>query len=105
MTLRLMHVSRNGARGQDVYHCLQLPTAVYYTLIMLNSVFRAYKLVRLPLIAIAVVAVGNLIGSAGSGWGCAGCPTTGIRDRVEYLLGPPCSGWPATCTPSSGTAS
>ena len=73
MTLRLMHVSPEMepvVRTFIIAYSCQLP--FYYTLIMLNSVFRAYKLVRLPLIAIAVLAVGNLIGSAGFGLGLYG---------------------------------
>lgn len=87
MTLRLMHVSPEMepvVRTFIIAYSCQLP--FYYTLIMLNSVFRAYKLVRLPLIAIAVVAVGNLIGSAGFGLGLCGLPDYGYPgDRVEYL--------------------
>ena len=63
LTLRLMHVSPEMepvVRTFIIAYSCQLP--FYYTLIMLNSVFRAYKLVRLPLIAIAVVAhMGNLV--------------------------------------------
>ena len=66
------------------YSC-QLP--FYYTLIMLNSVFRAYKLVRLPLIAIAVVAVGNLIGSAGFGLGLCGLPNYGYQGIAWSTFG------------------
>lgn len=48
MTLRLMHVSPEMepvVRTFIIAYSCQLP--FYYTLIMLNSVFRAYKLVRL----------------------------------------------------------
>ena len=54
---------------------------------MLNSVFRAYKLVRLPLIAIAVVAVGNLIGSAGFGLGLCGLPDYGYQGIAWSTFG------------------
>ncbi|MFR8053860.1 MAG: MATE family efflux transporter [Bilophila wadsworthia] len=80
MTLRLMHVSPEMEpvfRTFIIAYSCQLP--FYYTLIMLNSVFRAYKLVRLPLIAIAVVAVGNLIGSAGFGLGLCGLADYGYQ--------------------------
>lgn len=97
MTLRLMHVSPEMepvVRTFIIAYSCQLP--FYYTLIMLNSVFRAYKLVRLPLIAIAVVAVGNLIGSAGFGLGLCGLPDYGYQGIawstfVSALLGLACN--------------
>lgn len=75
MTLRLMHVSPEMepvVRMFIIACSCQLP--LYYTPVMPNSVFRAYKLVRLPLIAIAVVVVDNLIGSVGSGLGLCELP-------------------------------
>ena len=106
MTLRLMHVSPEMepvVRTFIIAYSCQLP--FYYTLIMLNSVFRAYKLVRLPLIAIAVVAVGNLIGSAGFGLGLCELPDYGYQGIAWSTFGSALLGLPATCTPSSGTAS
>lgn len=88
MTLRLMHVSPEMepvVRTFIIAYSCQLP--FYYTLIMLNSVFRAYKLVRLPLIAIAVVAVGNLIGSAGFGLGLCGLPDYGYQGIAWSTFG------------------
>ena len=88
MTLRLMHVSTEMepvVRTFIIAYSCQLP--FYYTLIMLNSVFRAYKLVRLPLIAIAVVAVGNLIGSAGFGLGLCGLPDYGYQGIAWSTFG------------------
>ena len=88
MTLRLMHVSPEMepvVRTFIIAYSCQLP--FYYTLIMLNSVFRAYKLVRLPLIAIAVVAVGNLIGSAGFWLGLCGLPDYGYQGIAWSTFG------------------
>lgn len=88
LTLRLMHVSPEMepvVRTFIIAYSCQLP--FYYTLIMLNSVFRAYKLVRLPLIAIAVVAVGNLIGSAGFGLGLCGLPDYGYQGIAWSTFG------------------
>ena len=57
LTLRFMHVPpplEPVVRTFIIAYSCQLP--FYYTLIMFNSVFRAYKLVSLPLIAVAAVA-------------------------------------------------
>ncbi len=56
-------------------YCLNLP--LYYTLLLLNSVFRAYTLVRLPLVSFSLVFVCNLIGSLGLGLGSFGFPNWG----------------------------
>lgn len=88
LTLRFMHVSvalESVARTFIIAYSCQLP--FYYTLIMLNSVFRAYKLVRLPFIAIAVVAVSNLIGSAGFGLGLGGLPDYGYQGIAWSTFG------------------
>ncbi len=50
----------------------------YYCMIMLNSVFRAHKLVWLPLGTLALVALLNLAGSAGLGLGLWGLPRYGF---------------------------
>ena len=56
-------------------YCLNLP--FYYTLILINSIFRAHKLVRLPLLSFSVVLGVNLIGSLGLGLGWFGLPHLG----------------------------
>ena len=56
-------------------YAAQLP--FYYSMIMLNSVFRAYKLVWLPLATLALVALVNFVGSVGFGLGKWGCPQIG----------------------------
>ena len=56
-------------------YCLNLP--FYYTLIMLNSIFRAYKLVRLPFATFLFVFLANLFGSTGFGLGWWGMPSFG----------------------------
>ena len=60
-------------------YCLNLP--FFYALILLNSVFRAYKLVRLPFFALLLVFMVNLAGSLGFGlgyWGLPNCGYAGI---------------------------
>lgn len=88
LTLRFMHVPpplEPVVRTFIIAYSCQLP--FYYTLIMLNSVFRAYKLVRLPLIAVAAVAVGNLVGSAGFGLGLWGLPDFGYAGVAWSTFG------------------
>ncbi len=88
LTLRLMHVSSELEPVIETFiiaYSCQLP--FYYTLIMLNSVFRAYKLVRLPFIAIAVVAASNLVGSAGFGLGLWGLPDCGYQGIAWSTFG------------------
>ena len=58
-----------------VVYCLNLP--FFYALILLNSVFRAYKLVRLPFFALLLVFSANLVGSLGFGLGYGGLPNYG----------------------------
>ncbi len=57
--------------------CLGLP--FYYILIMVNSIFRAYKKVWLPLCTLAIMAIGNLIGNLGFGLGYFGLPEFGAK--------------------------
>lgn len=88
LTLRFMHVSselESVVRTFIIAYSCQLP--FYYTLIMLNSVFRAYKLVRLPFISIAVVAASNLVGSAGFGLGLWGLPDYGYQGIAWSTFG------------------
>ena len=56
-------------------YCFQLP--FYYALIMLNSVFRAYRMVVMPFITMLGVALLNLAGSALFGLGLFGLPDLG----------------------------
>lgn len=66
-------------------YCCQLP--LYYALIMLNSIFRAYKLMRLPLIALALTAGGNCAGSLGFGLGMWGLPDCGYAGVAWSTFG------------------
>lgn len=76
--LRIMNIREEM---RPVTHCfitvysLHLP--FYYALIMINSVFRAYKLVALPFFAMLAVALINLAGSALFGLGLLGFPNFG----------------------------
>ena len=75
-------------------YCLNLP--FYYFLILLNSIFRAYKLVRLPFITFLIVFGANLAGSAGFGLGLWGLPNFGYAGIVwatfvSTILGLVCS--------------
>ncbi len=56
-------------------YCLNLP--FYYCLIMLNSIFRAYKLVLMPLLSFGIVLAVNFFGSTGLGLGWWGLPQIG----------------------------
>ena len=56
-------------------YAAQLP--FYYSMIMLNSVFRAHKLVWLPFATLVLVALINFVGSAGFGLGRWGLPAWG----------------------------
>lgn len=56
-------------------YALQVP--FFYCMIMLNSIFRAHKLVWLPLCTLFAVCILNYIGSAGFGLGLFGMPKTG----------------------------
>ncbi len=57
--------------------CLGLP--FYYILIMVNSIFRAYKKVWLPLCTLAIMAIANIIGDLGFGLGYFGLPNYGAE--------------------------
>ena len=56
-------------------YCCQLP--FYYMLIMMNSIFRAYRKVFLPLLTLLVMMLANLIGDLGFGLGYFGFPAFG----------------------------
>lgn len=58
-----------------VVYALQIP--FYYSMIMLNSVFRAHKLVWLPFATLVLVTVVNFTGSVGLGLGRWGLPDCG----------------------------
>ncbi len=66
-------------------YCLNLP--FYYSLILLNSIFRAYKLVRLPFITFLCVLATNFIGSTGFGLGWWGLPRLGYEGIVWATFG------------------
>lgn len=77
-------------------YCLNLP--FYYSLILLNSIFRAYKLVRLPFITFLLVFAVNLAGSAGFGLGLWRLPNFGYAGVVwstfaSSIVGLVCSFW------------
>ena len=56
-------------------YCCQLP--FYYVLIMVNSIFRAYKKVMLPLFTLLLMAAANLLGDVGFGLGFFSLPDYG----------------------------
>ncbi|WP_295638640.1 MATE family efflux transporter [uncultured Mailhella sp.] len=56
-------------------YCCQLP--FYYVLIMVNSIFRAYKKVLFPLLTLIIMAVANLVGDLGFGLGRFSFPAFG----------------------------
>lgn len=56
-------------------YCCNLP--FFYALILINSVFRAYKMPRLPFFAFLLVFCANLAGSLGFGLGWWGVPSCG----------------------------
>ena len=56
-------------------YCCQLP--FYYVLIMMNSIFRAYKNVLLPLLTLLIMAAANVFGDLGFGLGWLGLPSFG----------------------------
>ncbi len=66
-------------------YCCQLP--LYYTLIMFNSIFRAYKLMRLPLFALGLTAGSNCLGSLGFGLGLWGLPDYGYTGIAWATFG------------------
>lgn len=68
-----------------VVYCFNLP--FYYSLILLNSIFRAYKLVMLPFITFMLVFSANFIGSAGFGLGWWGFPSFGYEGVVWSTFG------------------
>ena len=55
--------------------CCQLP--FYYVLIMVNSIFRAYRKVLLPLLTLILMAAANMAGDLGFGLGFFGLPRFG----------------------------
>ncbi len=56
-------------------YCCQLP--FYYVLIMVNSIFRAYKKVLFPLLTLLVMTIANLFGDLGFGLGRFSLPAFG----------------------------
>lgn len=79
-----------------VAYCLQLP--LYYCMIMLNSVFRSYRLVWLPFATLALVCVVNFVGSVGLGLGKWGFPDLGYpavawTTFFSTVLGFACNVW------------
>ncbi len=56
-------------------YCCQLP--FYYMLIMVNSIFRAYKKVVLPLFTLLLMTVANILGDLGFGLGYFALPACG----------------------------
>lgn len=58
-----------------VAYCIQLP--FYYCLILMNSIFRAYGLVILPVCSFLLVLAANFAGSVGFGLGWWGLPDFG----------------------------
>ena len=75
---RLMGISRELEPVLSVFftaYCCQLP--FYYVLIMVNSIFRAYKKVLFPLLTLLFMTLANLIGDLGFGIGRFGLPSFG----------------------------
>lgn len=75
---RLMGISRDLEPVLSVFftaYCCQLP--FYYVLIMVNSIFRAYKKVLFPLLTLLFMTLANLIGDLGFGIGRFGLPSFG----------------------------
>lgn len=73
-----MHISEELRPAFSVFFtacCCQLP--FYYMLIMVNSIFRSYKKVLLPLITLAMMAAINMLGDLGFGLGFFGLPRFG----------------------------
>ena len=71
-------------------YCLNLP--FFYALILTNSVFRAYKLVRLPFFSLLLVFFANLAGSIGFGLGCWGLPDYGYAGIAWATFASTCIG-------------
>lgn len=86
--LELLHVPEDLApvvRCFVAVYCLNLP--FHYALILLNSVFRAYKLVRLPCVAFFCVFCANAFGSLGFGLGFWGLPAYGYAGIAWSTFG------------------
>ena len=66
-------------------YCCQLP--FNYAMTMLNSVFRAYRMMRLPLLALILAAGTNVLGSLGFGLGLWGLPNFGIAGVAWSTFG------------------
>lgn len=79
------------ARTFGLAYAAQLP--FYYSLIMLNSVFRAHKLVWLPTTTLCFVAGINFIGSAGLGLGWWGLPRLGYEAVAWTTFGASVAGF------------
>lgn len=78
LIFRVMGISDEVRPALSVFftaYCCQLP--FYYVLIMVNSIFRAYKKVLFPLLTLLFMAVANLIGDMGFGLGMFGLPAFG----------------------------
>lgn len=69
------HDMEDMAMSFGTAYAMQVP--FYYSMIMLNSVFRAHKMVWLPFVTLMIVTGANFVGSVGLGLGCWGLPTFG----------------------------
>lgn len=88
LIFRIMGVSESLRPALAVFftaYCCQLP--FYYVLIMLNSVFRAYKKVLFPLITLFLMALCNLFGDLGFGLGRFGLPAFGTAGIAWTTFG------------------
>lgn len=86
--MELFNVPEDVAPALRVFlqaYCLQLP--FFYCLILLNSVFRAHKLVWLPFGAFVLVLAANFAGSAGFGLGWWGLPNFGYAGVAWSTFG------------------
>ena len=78
LIFRAMGISRGLEPVLSVFftaYCCQLP--FYYVLIMVNSIFRAYRKVLFPLLTLLFMALANVIGDLGFGLGLFGLPAFG----------------------------
>lgn len=66
-------------------YCCQLP--FYYALIMMNSIFRAHKKVMLPLLTLCLMALVNMAGNLGFGFGYFGLPAFGVAGIAWTTFG------------------
>ncbi len=80
LVLKFMHVDTELEPILKTFflaYSLQLP--FYYCMTVMNSIFRAHKILRLPLITLIFVATLNFLGTLGFGLGYFGLPNYGYH--------------------------